>query len=103
MIEFATGLTTMGFAAAGLFFLRFWNRTNDVFFAFFAAAFWLFAINQAAVGMLRLREDTSFVYLLRLIGFILIIVAIFSKNRVVARDQHMKSGHRRTFSMWGDK
>ena len=103
MIEFVSGLTTMGFAAAGLFFLRFWNRTNDVFFAFFAAAFWLFAINQAAAGMLRLKEDTSFAYLLRLTGFILIIVAIFSKNRVAARGQDMKGDHRRTFSMRGDK
>lgn len=91
MIEFISGLTTMGFAAVGLFFLRFWSRTDDVFFALFAAAFWLFAINQGVVGLLGFSDSEGFAYLLRLVGFVLIIFAIVSKNRATA----VKSDRRR--------
>jgi Gpi18-like mannosyltransferase len=84
MIEFSYGLTTMGFAAVGLFFLRFWSRSDDVFFALFAAAFWLFAVNQGVVGLLGFSDSEGLAYLLRLVGFVLIIFAIVSKNRATA-------------------
>ena len=84
MIEFTSGLITMGFAAVGLFFLRFWSRTDDVFFALFAAAFLLFAINEGVVGLLGFSDSEGLAYLLRLVGFVLIIFAIVSKNRATA-------------------
>jgi hypothetical protein len=37
--DFVAGAVTMGFAVAGLFFLRFWRRTTDGLFLAFAAAF----------------------------------------------------------------
>jgi Gpi18-like mannosyltransferase len=74
----------MGFAAVGLFFLRFWSRSDDVFFALFAAAFWLFAVNQGVVGLLGFSDSEGLAYLLRLVGFVLIIFAIVSKNRATA-------------------
>jgi uncharacterized protein DUF5985 len=80
MIAFASGLTAMGFAIAGLFFLRFWSRTRDIFFAFFAAAFWLFALNTGVVAILGINDDKTLAYLLRLLGFGLIIAAVFTKN-----------------------
>jgi hypothetical protein len=81
MIEFSAGLITMGYVVAGLFFLRFWRRTGDKLFLAFCCAFWLFALNQALVPLSGLsREETSWFYLLRLAGFVLIIAAILSKN-----------------------
>jgi hypothetical protein len=80
-IVFLSGMTTMGFAVAGAFFLRFWRRTSDKLFVAFAAAFWLLALNQALVGLLEVsREDKVWIYLLRLAAFLLIIGAILVKN-----------------------
>ena len=81
MFDFSAGLITMGFFIAGLFFLRFWRRTRDLFFLAFCLAFWLFALNQALVPLSGLpREEASWFYLLRLGGFALIIAAILAKN-----------------------
>ena len=71
----------MGFAIAGLYFWRFAWRTRDGLFAAFAIAFWLFALNQALSSLLDLqREEQSWLYLLRLGGFALIIAAVVKKN-----------------------
>jgi len=81
MFDFLSGVITMGFLVAGLFFLRFWRRTRDRLFAAFAAAFWLLAANQGLVAMVHTpREEESWIYLLRLAAFTLIIAAIISKN-----------------------
>lgn len=87
MIAFVSGLTAMGFAIAGLFFLRFWARTRDIFFALFAAAFWLFALNTGVVVLFGINDDRSLAYLLRLCAFGLIIAAIFTKNAKSARGE----------------
>lgn len=76
-----SGLITMGFVVASLFFARFWRRTGDELFAAFAAAFVLLALNQALVIVLDLgREELGWIYLLRLAAFTLIILAIVRKN-----------------------
>ena len=79
--EFVSGAITMGFAIAGLFFLRFWVRTKDKLFLAFALAFWLLAINQGLVALSGIpREEQSWIYLIRLVAFTLIIGAIIHKN-----------------------
>lgn len=73
-------LTVYGFI--GLHFLRFWKLTRDVFFIFFALAFFLLAIER--IPIFFLRPDLSgmaWVYGIRLSAFILIILAIVIKNR----------------------
>lgn len=78
---FVSGLITMGFLVAALVFLRFWRRTRDSLFRTFAGAFALLAINQALSQMVAFgREETGWVWLLRLAAFLLIIVAIVKKN-----------------------
>jgi hypothetical protein len=80
--EFVSGLITMGFAISGLFFFRFWRRTGDFLFAAFALAFWLLAANQALLAFATVPlEERSWIYLLRLAAFTLIIVAVVAKNR----------------------
>lgn len=82
ILAFFSGLITMGFLIAGLFFLRFWRRTGDLLFAAFAVAFWLLATNQALLVLADVpAEERTWFYLLRLVAFGLIIAAITFKNR----------------------
>ena len=84
MLEFLSGLIAMGFFVAGLFFFRFWRRTADALFAFFALAFWVLALNQTLTAFSRIPlEERTWLYLLRLAAFVLILVGIALKNRQV--------------------
>jgi hypothetical protein len=79
--DYISGAIAMGYVIAGLFFLRFWIRTRDGLFAIFACAFWLMALNQSVIVLAGVpREEQSWVYLLRLAAFVLIIFAIARKN-----------------------
>jgi hypothetical protein len=79
--DFISGLITMGFLVAGLFFLRFWLRTGERLFGAFCIAFWLLALNQTLVAILDTpRDELSWVYVLRFAAFSLIIAAIWMKN-----------------------
>ncbi len=81
LLDFGSGIITMGFFVSAMFFLRFWKRTRDGLFAIFAGAFLLLAVNQALVVLLEFgRDEIGWVYLLRLAGFSLIIVGIVHKN-----------------------
>ncbi len=85
---FVSGMITMGYVVAGVFFLRFWVRTRDLLFGAFAIAFWLLALNQAITAMDGgYREEQSWVYLLRVAGFSLIILSILQKNLSGRRDR----------------
>lgn len=78
---FTAGAVSAGYVVAGLFFLRFWTRTRDRLFAAFAVAFWLMALNQVVTAFSRAANvENSAAYLLRLAAFVLIIIAVLSKN-----------------------
>ena len=81
MIEFLSGAVTMGFVVAAAFFMRFWRRTADRLFLAFAVAFGLLALNQAlAVWLGAADERVGYTYLLRVLGFVIILAAIVDKN-----------------------
>ncbi len=81
LADFFSGMITMGFAVCTLFFLRFWCRTRDSLFLVFSFAFMLLALNQALSTLLGLPiEERSWLYLLRLAAFLIIIAAIVKKN-----------------------
>jgi hypothetical protein len=81
LIDFLSGAVTIGFFVAALFFLRFWRRTHDRLFIAFAAAFALLALNQALAAFLGAGDElTPYTYVLRVLGFVLILVAIVDKN-----------------------
>jgi hypothetical protein len=82
MIGFLAGAITMGYLIGGLFFLRFWTRTRDILFLYFAIAFWILAGQRLALALTaeRLEDDTIF-YVVRLAAFILILIGIWMKNR----------------------
>ena len=81
MIDFLAGAVTLGYIVAAAFFLRFWRKTSERLFLAFAAAFVLFALNQAlAFAFTVVVEPESLVYALRVLGFVIIIGAIVDKN-----------------------
>lgn len=68
---------------AALFFLKFWRKSGDVFFAWFSAAFALLGIERmiALIG-----EQAEFQgYVIRLSAFVLILIGIGQKNRAKKR------------------
>ena len=80
--DFLSGAITLGFTFAGLFFLRFWRRTGDLLFLAFAFAFWLLGLQQALLAFSSIPvEERTWLYLLRLAAFSLILLAIGYKNR----------------------
>ena len=82
LADFLSGAITMGFVVAGLFFLRFWKRTGETLFVAFALAFWLLGLNQALLTFTDIPvEERSWLYLLRLAAFSLILISIWRKNR----------------------
>lgn len=82
---FISGAVAAGFLVSGLFFLRFWRRTGDGLFISFALAFWLLGLGQALVALTDIPvEERSWIYLIRLAAFLLILLAIFRKNRASA-------------------
>ena len=81
LVDFLAGAITLGFLVAAGFFLRFWHRTHDRLFLAFAAAFTLLAINQALAAFFGAGDErTPFTYVLRVLGFVLILYAIVDKN-----------------------
>jgi hypothetical protein len=82
LYDFLSGAVTLGFVLCGLHFLGFWKRTRDSLFLAFAFAFWLLGLNQALLALADIPvEERSWVYLLRLAAFVLLIVAVVAKNR----------------------
>ena len=75
----------MGSWAIALFFLRFWRRTHDQLFAYFALAFFLFGVERLVMVWSAGAESSAYIYLIRLIAFILIVFGIVSKNRAGQR------------------
>jgi hypothetical protein len=81
MIEMLSGALLFSYLIAGVHFLRFWKRTGDRLFLHFAVAFWLFVLNQLATSIPVVVDETNgYEYLLRVLGFIVIIVGIIDKN-----------------------
>ena len=83
---FLSGVLTMGYAVAALFFAKFWRRTRTRLFAWFAAAFLLLAVQRGVLA--TLAEPGGLVarwsYALRLLAFVLILVGIAEQNRRAA-------------------
>ena len=80
--NFLSGAITIGFLVGGLFFLRFWRETRDPLFRTFAISFWLLGLVQALLALGPTEpEERSWLYVLRLVAFMLIAGSIIRKNR----------------------
>ena len=81
MIEQLSGALTFAYFVAAIYFFRFWRRTADPLFWYFAVAFLLLSLNQVASSVPIVSNETAgYEYLLRALGFILIVVAIVQRN-----------------------
>ena len=82
LLPFISGAIVMGFWVAGLFFLRFWKKTQDELFLAFTLAFWLLGLGQALLAFADVPvEERGGLYLFRLAAFVVILLAIWRKNR----------------------
>lgn len=82
LLIFVDGALAALSVVAVLFFVRYWRSSRDRFFGFFAAAFTAFAASWAALAFRpTVGEHDAYVYLLRLVAFLSIILAIIDKNR----------------------
>lgn len=82
LISLVSGLLVMGYAVAGLFFLRFWHETRDRLFGIFAVSFWLLALQRLLLAVFQHPDQEQlWLYGIRLLAFVLILVAIVDKNR----------------------
>jgi hypothetical protein len=76
------GMLAAGYLVVSVFFLRFWREGRDRLFAYFAAAFFLLAVQRALLSFIGERESVSmFLYGTRAIAFLIILYAIIDKNR----------------------
>jgi uncharacterized protein DUF5985 len=95
-LQFSSGFIVMGYLVVGLFFLRFWRDTRDRLFAVFALAFWLFALQRLLQALIDVEaEHEAVLYLIRLVGFLLIIWAVVDKNRARAGAPRVAAPSRR--------
>jgi Family of unknown function (DUF5985) len=86
LVAYLGGAVTLGYLVAGAFFLRFWHRTRDRLFLAFAVAFTLLSVNQILATFIGAGdENVVYPYLLRVLGFILILAAIVDKNLTTRR------------------
>ena len=82
MVEgFLLGVISTASLCAGVFFLRFWRRTRDVLFLAFSVSFFIEGVNRVAfLTLQRPSEGSPMIYLIRLLAFLLILIAIIGKN-----------------------
>ncbi|MDB5890014.1 MAG: hypothetical protein JWP47_845 [Polaromonas sp.] len=82
MNEMLSGAIALGSLAVGLFFFKYWYQTRDRFFLYFALSFGIEAINRVYAGLnYSPREDSPAYFIVRLVSYGLILLAIWEKNR----------------------
>jgi uncharacterized membrane protein HdeD (DUF308 family) len=76
------GALAMGTLVVGIIFLRYWRDGGDRFFLYFALSFFVQAGNRIALALTASpHEGSPWHYTVRLLAYLLILVAIIDKNR----------------------
>lgn len=84
--QLISGFMVAAYWGAGLFFTRFWRESRDRLFIIFASAFWLLGIQRLALSLTtEVNENVTYLYVVRLIAFVLILWGIIDKNRARKR------------------
>jgi hypothetical protein len=81
MNQMLLGAIALASLLISLFFLRFWKVTGDRFFLFFACSFSIEGINRIILGLASSTETEPYIYFVRFLSFVLILIAIIDKNR----------------------
>lgn len=84
--DVVNGMLTYGCLVVALKFLRFWRLSDDTFFLWFSTAFVAFGVSWGLRVLDTVDPDSMYyVYLPRLVAFLLIVAAILQKNRASRR------------------
>jgi hypothetical protein len=79
---FMWGALSAASLTVSFFFLRFWRLSGERLFLFFTLAFVAFAINWAGLALAQTSDESRhYLYLVRLLAFVLILIGIVDKNR----------------------
>jgi hypothetical protein len=82
MQHFLWGAVATAALTSALFFLRFWRETRDRLLLFFALAFGLLGVHWILLVPYSAEvENRPYIYSVRLLAFVLIIVGIIDRNR----------------------
>lgn len=80
--HFITGGNAMAGLIISFFFYRYYQKVYDRLFLFFSLAFFAFALERITIVIGQVHSEYfAAIYSIRLVGFILIILAILDKNR----------------------
>jgi uncharacterized membrane protein HdeD (DUF308 family) len=86
IVGFLLGIIATSSVMAGIFFLKFWKHTRDFLFLAFAIAFIIEGFSRASVMFLaKPNEGSPWIYLVRLLASLFILIAILKKNYSAAR------------------
>ncbi len=82
LLAYMHGAITLACVLIGVKFLKFWRSSKDRFFLWLSSAFFVFAIGWVIRAFGDASEDHAhYVFVPRLIAFLLIIAGILDKNR----------------------
>lgn len=82
-----TGAIAMASATISVFFFSYWKTTRDRFFLFFGTSFLLETVTRLLLGVTNAHgEGEPAYYLIRLVAYALILIAIVDKNRIRNKD-----------------
>ena len=88
MTLFLSGAVWMGFWVASLFFARFWRTSRERLFLLFASAFFLFGVERIVLVCVDPRaESRPYIFLIRLLGFLILIWGVVDKSRARTRSR----------------
>lgn len=81
--NFLSGSVMMASFTVALFFVRYWRKSRDRLFLFFCVAFIIFGLERVLIVLSGdpNSERTATLYLIRFLGFLLILAGIVDKNR----------------------
>jgi hypothetical protein len=82
MTSFISGAVMMGCFVIAAIFWKSWRRTADRLLGWFALSFLLLGVERLMIEATHVQElSTPWVYVMRLVAFGVIAVAIVEKNR----------------------
>ena len=78
---FLLGVIATASASVGVIFLKYWRQTRDSLFLNFAVAFMVEGVNRVCLLLVeKPNEGKPIIYVVRLIVFLILLVAIIRKN-----------------------
>ena len=80
--QFLAGAASVSLLVIAMFFIRFWKRTRDRLFLFFASAFLILMLERLIRASMEIETEWApYVYMVRLAAFVVIIIGVVDKNR----------------------